>query len=143
MYVNEDEDTHTYGKLFNRDVLRIILRYVLAYKKYLFIALIFVLLIAGSNLLVPFLLRTLIDRYISKQGQVIDLVGQGTLLPVSGDRGVALREQLILAGAAKRPHDQRTQVAARFSTAEQGEQCLSFRLDTLPVALRRPGWRSS
>jgi ABC-type multidrug transport system fused ATPase/permease subunit len=72
LYVDEDEDVQTYGRLFNREVLWLILRYVLVYKKYLFVALVFVLIITGTNLLVPFLLRTLIDRHISKQGQIVD-----------------------------------------------------------------------
>ena len=90
MYVDEDEDRQTYGKLFNRDVLALILRYVMSYRRHLFVALVFVLFIAGSNLLVPFLLRTLIDRHISKQGVILALPGGAT----AGQLGKALEKQL-------------------------------------------------
>jgi len=43
LYLDEDEDRQTYGKLFNRDVLALILKYVMSYRRHLFIALVFVL----------------------------------------------------------------------------------------------------
>ncbi|KPJ81922.1 MAG: hypothetical protein AMS17_19260 [Spirochaetes bacterium DG_61] len=49
------EDTTENGKLYNREVLKLLFSYVIRYKKYLFTALFFVLLITGANLIVPYL----------------------------------------------------------------------------------------
>lgn len=67
------EDSETDEKLYSRDVLRLIFGYVFVYRKYLFTALLFVLLITGANLSVPYLLKVIIDRYIFKQGRIVHL----------------------------------------------------------------------
>jgi len=133
LYLDEDEDRQTYGKLFNRDVLALIMRYVMSYRRHLFIALVFVLFIAGSNLLVPFLLRTLIDRHISKQGVILALPGGAT----AGQLGKALEEQVI-------------RIAKQAGIRVIGPNCLGFTkmlttvilfssLDLL-TRLRWPSW---
>ncbi len=69
-YQEEDEKN---GRLYSRDVFSLIFRYIFAYKKYLFTALVFVLFITGSNLAVPFFFKTIVDRFVFKQGKVVDL----------------------------------------------------------------------
>ncbi|MGQ9616356.1 MAG: ABC transporter ATP-binding protein [Spirochaetota bacterium] len=69
-YQEEDERS---GKLYSREVLRLLFRYILVYKRYLIIALVFVLFITGSNISVPFLFKVIIDRYIFKQGRIVDV----------------------------------------------------------------------
>jgi len=71
-YYQEEEDKN--GKLYNRDVFSLVFRYIFAYKKYLFTALVFVLFITGANLAVPFFFKTIIDHFVFKQGKVVDLV---------------------------------------------------------------------
>jgi ABC-type multidrug transport system fused ATPase/permease subunit len=73
-YQEENEDG---AKLYNRDVLRLLFSYILRYRSYLAISLFLVLFISGSSLAVPFLFKTIIDRYIFKQGRVVNT----TLLP--------------------------------------------------------------
>jgi ATP-binding cassette subfamily B multidrug efflux pump len=72
----EDEQN---GRLYNREVLKLLFRYIGRYRKYLIIALLFVLCIAGANLAVPFLFKTIVDRYIFKQGRIVDLEKLGEL----------------------------------------------------------------
>ena len=67
------EDSGRDEKLYSRDVLRLIFGYVFVYRKYLITALLFVLLITGANLSVPYLLKVIIDRYIFKQGYIVHL----------------------------------------------------------------------
>ncbi len=71
-YYREEEEKN--GKLYSRDVLNLMFRYIFAYKKYFITALVFVLFITGANLAVPLLLKTVIDRFVFKQGRVVDLV---------------------------------------------------------------------
>ena len=69
-YPEEDKENQ---KLFSRDVLRLLFKYVLKYRKYLFIAVLLVSFITGASVSVPWLLRLIIDRYIFKQGRVVEL----------------------------------------------------------------------
>jgi ATP-binding cassette subfamily B multidrug efflux pump len=71
------------GRLYNREVLQLLLRYIGRYRTYLVIALLFVLLIAGANLAVPLLFKTIVDRYIFKQGRIVD---RGQLGELAADR---------------------------------------------------------
>jgi len=68
-----DDDKRENEKLYSGDVLRLIFHYIVVYKKYLFASLFFVLFITGANLSVPYLLKTIIDRFIFKQGRIIQL----------------------------------------------------------------------
>ena len=68
-----DEQTTENGRLYNRDVLTLIFKYVFRYRKYLLSALFFVLLITGSNLLIPYILKSMVDRFIFKQGRRMQL----------------------------------------------------------------------
>jgi len=60
------------GKLYNRDVVRLLFKYIFTYRKYLIIALILVLFITGANLSVPLLFKTIVDRFVFTQGRIID-----------------------------------------------------------------------
>jgi len=68
------EDTGQNGRLYNREVLNLLFKYVLRYRRYLLIALLFVLFITGSNLVIPYLLKTIVDRFIFKQGRVVEFL---------------------------------------------------------------------
>lgn len=69
-YYPEEEEKN--GRLYNRDVFSLVFRYLLAYRKYLFTALVLVLFITGANLAVPFFYKTIIDRFVFKQGKIVD-----------------------------------------------------------------------
>lgn len=96
-YQEEDERS---GKLYSREVLRLLFRYILVYKRYLIIALVFVLFITGSNISVPFLFKVIIDRYIFKQGRIVDVemlrgrVG-GIAVLKRVNRGIKLTDKLV------------------------------------------------
>ncbi|MFW6139108.1 MAG: ABC transporter ATP-binding protein, partial [Spirochaetota bacterium] len=60
-------------RLYSRDVVKLLFRYVYAYKRYLFSSLFFVFIIAGANLSVPYLLKHIVDRYIFKQGRILNI----------------------------------------------------------------------
>ena len=88
------EETEDGGKLYNRDVLRLLFSYILHYRSYLLISMLLVLLIAGASLAVPFLFKTIIDRYIFKQGRVVHTV----MFPDAMERGSSsiLRNSMLL-----------------------------------------------
>ena len=91
------EETADNGKLYNRDVLRLLFSYILRYQRYLVMSLLFVFLIAGASLAVPFFFKTIIDRHIFKQGRVVDrtMLTDGLLKSVS----TGLRRSVILTGS--------------------------------------------
>ena len=67
------EETVENGRLYNRDVLKLLFHYVFRYRRYLLSALFFVLLITGSNLVIPYILKSMVDRFIFKQGRLMQL----------------------------------------------------------------------
>ena len=99
-YYETEEDTNGQGsqKLYNREVLKLLLRYVLSYKRYLSSALLLVILITSSSVAVPWVLKIIIDRHIFKQGRVMDLtLYSGTFrkpLHLGGDRYFLFQSQL-------------------------------------------------
>lgn len=66
----DQEEELAQQKLFNRDVFRLLLTYVLRYRIYLFYALIFVLITTSTTLLIPLISRTIIDKCIVKNGYI-------------------------------------------------------------------------
>jgi ATP-binding cassette subfamily B protein/subfamily B ATP-binding cassette protein MsbA len=89
-----DQEEATNGKLYNREVLRLLFRYIVVYKKYLFFSLAFVLIITAANLLVPYVLKTIVDRYIFKTGRVLTLessAGTQNMTTLNSYRGQRLR----------------------------------------------------
>ncbi len=69
-YHEEENDN---GKLFNKDLMRILFGYVLRYKKLLFLSVACVVVITAATLTAPLLGKIIFDRYIIKQGYVIDV----------------------------------------------------------------------
>jgi ATP-binding cassette subfamily B protein/subfamily B ATP-binding cassette protein MsbA len=67
----EIEEEQIQQKLFNKDVLLLLMRYILNYKKYLLCALFFVAIITTTTLLIPTVSRIIIDQVIIKQGYII------------------------------------------------------------------------
>ncbi len=63
------------GRLFNRDVAAMLLRYCLAYKKHLVVSLLMVAIISAATLSGPILAKTIIDKMIVKQG-LVAIVGE-------------------------------------------------------------------
>jgi len=61
------------AKLYNKDVLKLLFSYVFTYKRYLFISLFLVLIITGTTLAVPYLLKNIVDKYIFKQGYLVNI----------------------------------------------------------------------
>ncbi len=76
--IEVDEEQQENGRLYSKDVLSLIFKYIVVYKKYLLLALFFVLIITAANLWVPYLLKTIIDRYVFKQGRIIYLLKDTT-----------------------------------------------------------------
>jgi ATP-binding cassette, subfamily B, multidrug efflux pump len=60
------------AKLYNRELMRVLFGYVLTYKKQLLFSLSCVVVITSATLTVPFLSKIIIDRYVMKQGYVVD-----------------------------------------------------------------------
>ena len=89
-YFHEEESTGT--ALFNRRIMRILYGYVMAYKGQLFFSLACVVVITSATLAVPFLTKTIIDRYVVKQGY---LVNEG-LLPAAHNAELMKREKKAL-----------------------------------------------
>lgn len=67
-YFHEDSNPDT---LFNKEVVKLLFRYIYRYKKFLLLALFFVSVITTTTLLVPFLARQVIDKYIIKSGLIV------------------------------------------------------------------------
>ncbi|UCB45081.1 MAG: ABC transporter ATP-binding protein [Spirochaetota bacterium] len=70
-YYSEEEKENQ--KLFSREVLRLLFKYVFKYRNYMFIAVLLIGFITGASVSVPWILRIIIDRYIFKQGRVVEL----------------------------------------------------------------------
>jgi ATP-binding cassette subfamily B protein/subfamily B ATP-binding cassette protein MsbA len=85
-YFEEEGDER--AKLYNRDVLKLLFRYVTRYRKYFLVAIVFVFFITGANLAVPFLFKTIIDRSIYKQGRIVN---HARLEEIGVDRAVTRR----------------------------------------------------
>jgi ABC-type multidrug transport system, ATPase and permease components len=65
------EEENTEGKIFNRDVLGLLVKYIIVYKKYFAVSVLFVVIITGATLSVPYITKIIIDRFIVKQGSLI------------------------------------------------------------------------
>ncbi len=95
-YFHEDEAVN--GRLFNGQVAALLARYVLAHKKYLFVSLTLVGVMAAATLSVPFFWKIIIDQLIVKQGSIAVLAGpqkSGAVSPLIAKRisgGVRLSE---------------------------------------------------
>ena len=76
---NEDYEER---KLGNREVIKLILGYILRYKKFLVIAVFLVFVITGASLSVPYILKQIVDRYVMKEG----VIGKISNLNVLDDR---------------------------------------------------------
>ena len=66
-----EEDTSS-AKLYNREIMRVLYGYVMKYKGQLFFSLFCVAIITTATLAVPYIAKTVIDRYIVKQGYLVD-----------------------------------------------------------------------
>ncbi|HMD69117.1 MAG TPA: ABC transporter ATP-binding protein, partial [Chitinivibrionales bacterium] len=86
-YFHEEESAGT--ALFDRRLMRILFGYVMAYRGQLFFSLACVMVITSATLAVPFLTKTIIDRYVVKQGY---LVNEG-LLPAAHSAELTRREK--------------------------------------------------
>jgi ATP-binding cassette, subfamily B, multidrug efflux pump len=67
-----EEDHETGGALINKEIMRILFKYVLRYKKQLLFSLFCVVVITAATLSIPYFAKTIFDRYIIKQGYVVD-----------------------------------------------------------------------
>lgn len=68
------EDNTDTSKLYNKDVTKLLFKYIFRYKKYLLIAILFVIIITSVTLAVPYLSKTVIDRFIIKKGYIVNYV---------------------------------------------------------------------
>lgn len=67
-YFHEDSNPDT---LFNKEVIKLLFKYIYKYKNFLFLALFFVSVITTTTLLVPFIARIVIDKHIIKSGYIV------------------------------------------------------------------------
>lgn len=67
------EDKTDSEKLYNKEVTKLLFKYIFRYKKYLLIAIIFVMIITSVTLAVPYLSKVVIDRFIIKKGYIVNL----------------------------------------------------------------------
>ncbi len=72
------EEDNKNGKLYDRKVYSMLFKYVWKYKKYLFIALAVIILITGIRLINPAITRYVIDRYITKIGNIVNISNLST-----------------------------------------------------------------
>jgi ABC-type multidrug transport system fused ATPase/permease subunit len=68
---NYFHEENTPDSFFNKDVVRLLFKYILRYRKHLYLAFFFVSAITSITLTVPFLSRITIDRYIIKSGYLL------------------------------------------------------------------------
>lgn len=67
-YYHEDNAPDSY---FNKDVIKLLFKYILKYRSNLYLALLFVSIITTTTLTVPFLSRIIIDKSIIKSGYLV------------------------------------------------------------------------
>lgn len=64
-------EENTPDSFFNKDVVKLLFKYILRYRSHLYLALLFVSVITTATLTVPFLSRIAIDRHIVKSGYLV------------------------------------------------------------------------
>lgn len=64
-------EENTPDSFFNKDVVKLLFKYILRYRSYLYLSFLFVSIITTATLTVPFLSRITIDRYIVKSGYLV------------------------------------------------------------------------
>ena len=69
-YFIEKEDKKE--KLYDKKVTKFLMKYILRYKRYLFISLFLVIIITSISLLIPYVSKIIVDRYIIKEGNIIN-----------------------------------------------------------------------
>lgn len=77
MTAHFEEDVPSSATLLNREVVRLLFSYLLRYRRYLLIAIIFVALITGVRLLVPFISGYVVDNFLVKKGYAVRLDAPG------------------------------------------------------------------
>ncbi len=90
-YFHEEESDG--ARLYDSRIMRVLYGYVTVYKKRLFFSLGCVVVITAATLAVPFLAKTIIDRYVVKQGYLVD----ETRLGAAGDAELVKRAKRAIA----------------------------------------------
>ncbi len=62
------ENEQVEEKLYDKKVSSFLLRYIMKYKKYVFISLFLIAIITGVSLIVPYISKVFLDRYVIKNG---------------------------------------------------------------------------
>lgn len=93
-YFYEEESPN--GKLYSREVLRLLFSYLWPYRRSLAAAFFLVLCIAGANLAVPYLFKTIVDRHLIKRGRTVSLSRAGQVEEGGVPGGRADREDGML-----------------------------------------------
>jgi ATP-binding cassette subfamily B protein/subfamily B ATP-binding cassette protein MsbA len=68
---NYYHEENTPDSFFNKDVVKLLFKYILRYRSHLYLAFLFVSIITTVTLIVPYLSRITIDRYIVKSGYIL------------------------------------------------------------------------
>jgi|YNPMSStandDraft_1061717.scaffolds.fasta_scaffold00069_6 ABC-type multidrug transport system fused ATPase/permease subunit len=69
-YHEEDKNE---GKLYSKEVFKLLFKYIFKYKKYFIVSVLFVFVISSITVITPYISKIIIDRYISKHGKIVDL----------------------------------------------------------------------
>ena len=64
------EDFKVEEKLYDKRVSSFLLKYIMKYKKYVFISLLLIIVISGVSLVVPYVSKIFLDRYVVKSGYI-------------------------------------------------------------------------
>lgn len=64
------ENEQVEEKLYDKKVSSFLLRYIMKYKKYVFISLFLIAIITGVSLIVPYISKVFLDRYVIKNGYI-------------------------------------------------------------------------
>lgn len=68
-YHEEDKNE---GKLYSKEVFKLLFKYIFKYKKYFIISVLFVFFISGVTIITPYISKIIVDRYISKIGKMVN-----------------------------------------------------------------------
>jgi ATP-binding cassette subfamily B multidrug efflux pump len=108
------EEPDIAGKLYNREIMRILFGYVVKYRRQLLFSLAGVVIITAATLAIPLVARIVIDRHIVKVGYIADRSagGGGPQLDKCFRAGVALTDNRVFVFQAQLAFFSKTQISA-------------------------------
>lgn len=111
-YIEEEKKE----KLYDKRVTKFLLGYIFKYKKHLFVSLFLVIIITGISLLIPYISKIIIDRYIIKEGNIVrisklDMTGKKSLFFLKKIKsGIKLDDELYFLFKDKLKYFSKTEI---------------------------------